>query len=73
MVNKKVKKVYKNDYKNILGTWFDLVRFGIEGQNLGTFLENKVHSKSKSSKYVNTKSCCPIFIILNERKAERLC
>ena len=32
-------KVYS--YKKVLG--IDLVRFGIKGQNLSTFLENKVH------------------------------
>jgi hypothetical protein len=34
----------------------DWVGFGIKCQNLGAFLENKVHKKSKLSKYVNDKS-----------------
>ena len=34
----------------------NLVRFGIGHQNLVTFLENKVHQKSKLSKFVNNKS-----------------
>ena len=44
--------------------WFSW--FGIERQNLGTFLENKVHWKSKLSKYVINKSLSPIFVFFNE-------
>ena len=35
-------------------------------QNLGTFLENKVHWKSKLSKYGINKSLSPIFVFFNE-------
>ena len=45
-----------------------MVRFGIEGQNLGTFLENKVHWELKLSKYVNEKNCYPIHKFINENK-----
>jgi hypothetical protein len=37
-----------------INMFFDLAWFAIERQNLGTFLENKVHKKSKLAKYQNT-------------------
>ena len=40
--------------------------FGIKHQNLGAFLENKVHWKSKLSKYGINKSLSPIFVFFNE-------
>ena len=44
----------------------NLAWFGIERQNLGAFLENKVHWKSKLSKYGINKSLSPIFVFFNE-------
>ena len=41
--------------------------FGIEHQNLGAFLENKVHWKSKLSKYGINKSLSPIFVFFNKK------
>ena len=43
--------------------------FGIEGQDLGALLENKVHWKSNLSKYGIDKSLSPIFVSFNEKKS----
>ena len=40
--------------------------FGIECQNLGVFLGNKVQWKSKLSNYGVNKSLSPIFVFFNE-------
>ena len=42
--------------------------FGIERQNLGAYLESKVHWKSNLSKYGINKSLSPIFVFFNEKK-----
>ena len=44
----------------------NLSSFGIKCPNLGAFLENTVHWKSKLSKYGIAKSLSPIFVFFNK-------
>jgi hypothetical protein len=39
-----------------------LGQFGVKGQTLGAFLEDKVDKESKLSQYVNNKKCSPTLI-----------
>ena len=48
----------------------DLAWFGIERQNLGTFLENKVHWKSKLSKNILNKNYLP-FLYSSMKQAQK--
>ena len=60
-------KVYQNGHKMFPGFgWIETRR-----SKFGPIFSDKVHQRLQLSKYVNNKSCSPIFIFFNEKKVRK--